>query len=44
VGDRFINGEATFSILNRPIRDELKHIKEKYDIQLIPTDMVRELE
>lgn len=43
VGDRFVNGEATFSILNRPIKDGLKCLSEKYDINLIPTDMVRKL-
>ncbi|AAK76759.1 flavin-dependent dehydrogenase [Clostridium acetobutylicum] len=43
VGDRFINGEATFSILNRPIKDGLKYIKENYDISLTPTDMIRKL-
>lgn len=43
VGDRFVNGEATFSILNRPIKDELKYLKENYDIYLKPTDMVNKL-
>ena len=43
VGDRFVNGEATFSFLNRPIKDELHFLKEKYDISLVPTDMVNKL-
>lgn len=30
VGDKFVNGEATFSILNRPIGDELKYLKDTY--------------
>lgn len=43
VGDRFVNGEATFSILNRPIKDDLQHLKENYDIYLTPTDMIKKL-
>lgn len=43
VGDRFVNGEATFSILNRPVKDELKYLKEKFNIPLVPTDMVNKL-
>jgi flavin-dependent dehydrogenase len=43
VGDRFVNGEATFSILNRPIKDDLQYLKETFDIHLTPTDMVRKL-
>lgn len=43
VGDRFINGEATFSILNRPIKDDLKYLKENYNISLKPTDMINKL-
>jgi flavin-dependent dehydrogenase len=43
VGDRFVNGEATFSLLNRPIKDELRYLKEKYDIHLIPTGVVNKL-
>ncbi|MDF2558276.1 MAG: dehydrogenase [Bacillales bacterium] len=43
VGDRFVNGEATFSFLNRPIKDELKYLKEKFDILLTPIDTVNKL-
>lgn len=43
VGDRFVNGEATFSILNRPIKDELKYLKERFDVSLVPTDMINKL-
>lgn len=43
VGDRFVNGEATFSILNRPIKDDLLHLKENYHINLVSTDMVKKL-
>ncbi|HHY81591.1 MAG TPA: NAD(P)/FAD-dependent oxidoreductase [Clostridiales bacterium] len=43
VGDRFVNGEATFSMFNRPIGDELKYLKEKHGIHLIPTDVVNKL-
>lgn len=43
VGDRFVNGEATFSILNRPIKDELKYLKDTYHIYLKPTDRVEKL-
>lgn len=43
VGDRFVNGEATFSILNRPIKDDLKYLKETYGINLTATDMVKKL-
>lgn len=43
VGDRFVNGEATFSILNRPITDELQYLKENYHIHLNPTDMVKKI-
>lgn len=43
VGDRFVNGEATFSILNRPVKDGMKYIKEKFDIELVSTDMVKKL-
>lgn len=43
VGDRFVNAEATFSVLNRPIKDDLKYLKEKYNIHLTPTDMIKKL-
>jgi flavin-dependent dehydrogenase len=43
VGDRFVNAEAMFSILNRPIGDCLKYIKDKFDIYLKPIDEVNKL-
>ncbi|MDF2606902.1 MAG: dehydrogenase [Bacillales bacterium] len=43
VGDRFINGEVTFSLLNRPIKDEIKFLKDKFDISLMPTAMMQNL-
>lgn len=43
VGDRFVNGEAMFSILNRPTKDSLPEISEKYHIKLNPIDEVNKL-
>ena len=43
VGDRFVNGEATFSILNRPIKDDLAYISSNYDIHLEPTALVKKI-
>lgn len=43
VGDRFVNAEAMFSILNRPIKDCLPFISENYDIHLKPIDKVNKL-
>ena len=43
VGDRFINAESMFSILNRPIKDCLTYIAENYDINLKPVDEVDKL-
>ncbi|WP_411681353.1 NAD(P)-binding protein [Clostridium thailandense] len=43
VGDRFVNGEATFSILNRPIKNDLKYLEESYGISLKATDMIKKL-
>jgi flavin-dependent dehydrogenase len=41
VGDRFVNAEAMFSILDRPIKDSIKHLRDNYDIRLIPIDEVK---
>lgn len=43
VGDRFINAEAMFDILNRPIKDCLPYIKEKFNIELQPISEVDKL-
>lgn len=43
VGDRFINAEAMFSILNRPIKDCIGYISENFNIYLKPVDKVNKL-
>ena len=43
VGDRFVNAEAMFSILNRPNKESLPCIAEKYHINLKPIDKIDEL-
>jgi flavin-dependent dehydrogenase len=43
VGDRFINAEAMFNILNRPVKDCLPYISENYHINLKPIDEVDKL-
>lgn len=43
VGDRFINAEAMFSVLNRPIKDSIKSISQDYGIDLKPIDRVNKL-
>ena len=40
VGDRFVNAEAMFSILNRPVKDSLIYLAENYNINLKPIDKV----
>lgn len=43
VGDRFINAEAMFSILNRPIKDCIDYLSKNYGIYLNPVDEVNKL-
>lgn len=43
VGDRFVNAESMFHILNRPIRDCLSHLRDEYGIVLKPTARVRQI-
>lgn len=43
VGDRFINGEAMFNILNKPIKDCIPYIAENYNINLKSIDRVNKL-
>ncbi len=43
VGDRFVNAEALFSILDRPIKDSLTALKEEYGICLTPVETVSKL-
>ncbi|GAA0180908.1 NAD(P)/FAD-dependent oxidoreductase [Clostridium sediminicola] len=43
VGDRFVNAEAMFSILNRPVKDCLPYIAENYHINLKPIGEVDKL-
>lgn len=41
VGDRFVNGESMFSILNRPVKDSIGYLKDNYGIDLVPVSMVK---
>lgn len=41
VGDRFVNAEAMFSILDRPIKDSIQYLKNIYDIHLTPINAVK---
>lgn len=43
IGDRFVNGEAMFSILNRPIKDSISYIYEEFGIKLNPLTTVKKL-
>lgn len=43
VGDRFVNAESMFSILNRPIKDSLSYISENYKINLKPIDEINKM-
>ena len=43
VGDRFVNAEAMFSILNRPIKDCIVYLAEEHHIHLNPIDEVTKL-
>ena len=43
VGDRFVNAEAMFSILNRPTKNSLKYFSDEYNILLTPTDKIEKL-
>ncbi|MCB2289786.1 NAD(P)/FAD-dependent oxidoreductase [Clostridium sp. CS001] len=43
VGDRFVNGEAMFSIFNRPVKDSISYLSENYHIKLKPIDEVEKL-
>lgn len=43
VGDRFINAEAMFDILNRPVKDCLPYLKENFNIDLQPISKVDKL-
>lgn len=42
-GDRFVNGEAMFSILNRPVKDCIFYLAEQYGIVLQPISEVNKL-
>ena len=42
-GDRFVNGESLFSILNRPVRDSLPYLEKEYQITLKPISAVNRL-
>ncbi|MBK1813847.1 NAD(P)/FAD-dependent oxidoreductase [Clostridium sp. YIM B02505] len=43
VGDRFVNAEAMFCVLNRPFKDEIKYLSENCHIDLKPVDVVEKL-
>lgn len=43
VGDRFVNAESMFSILNRPIKDSIVYLSDKYNINLTPIDKIEKL-
>ncbi|MDP4145140.1 MAG: NAD(P)/FAD-dependent oxidoreductase [Bacillota bacterium] len=43
VGDRFVNAEATFSILNRPVNNDLLYLQQNFNIHLRSTDAVKKL-
>ena len=43
VGDRFVNAEAMFSILNRPNKQSIPYLGEKFNINLKPTSEVEKL-
>ncbi|WRS27200.1 NAD(P)/FAD-dependent oxidoreductase [Oscillospiraceae bacterium MB08-C2-2] len=43
VGDRFINAESMFHILNRPVQDSLPYLKEIFGIHLQPVTEVHKI-
>ncbi len=43
VGDRFVNAESMFHILNRPVKDCLPYLKAKFGIVLKPISEVRQI-
>jgi flavin-dependent dehydrogenase len=43
IGDRFINAEALFSILERPFKNSIKQLDKKYNIILNPISEVTRL-
>ena len=43
VGDRFVNAEALFSILDRPIKNSIQELAEKHKIDLNPINEVNRL-
>ena len=43
VGDRFVNGEAMFSIFNRPVKDCIPYLAKEYHIKLNTIDEVDKL-
>jgi len=43
VGDRLVNAEAMFSILNRPCKDWVPYIAEEHHINLQPLNKVEKL-
>lgn len=43
IGDRFVNAESMFHILNRPIKDCLPYLREKFGVHLNPITEVHKL-
>jgi flavin-dependent dehydrogenase len=43
VGDRFVNAESMFHILNRPIKDCLSFLRNEFDIVLNPVTVSRQI-
>lgn len=43
VGDRFVNAEGFFNILNRPINNCLEYLQDKYEIHLKPISPINEI-
>ena len=44
VNDRFINAEAMFSILNKPINDSYRYFAEEFQLYLRPSSSINQLE
>lgn len=40
VGDRFVNAESMFNILNRPVKDCIPYISKNYNLDLKPIDKI----
>lgn len=43
VGDRFVNAELVVSILDKPVKDSIKYLKDNYDIHLTPINDIKKV-